>query len=71
MSYAVVEFEDLSVSVIPTIWLSKDNKCCVWPPSSADQRKLQKNKSIPQPDWKSYKVNRVFCWEGKCFKFYK
>lgn len=60
--FAVVGFEDQSVSLVPANWLMNSNKYCAWP--NSDHRKFQKKMVTPQPDWRIYKVIKINYWEG-------
>lgn len=61
-AYAVVRFEDETVSEIPSTWLTDDNKYCYWPNSK--NVSIFINKSL-EPDhnlWLKYPVEvEIFC----------
>lgn len=66
MIYHIVEFDD-SLQVVPSEWLTDNNKKCLWP-SYTNQIKINQaisERISPSCDWPLYKVNRLF---GSCGK---
>ncbi|XP_025160521.1 uncharacterized protein LOC109503823 [Harpegnathos saltator] len=64
MIYHIVEFDD-GLQVVPSEWLTDNNKKCLWP-TYTNQIKINQpiSKRIsPLCDWPLYKVNRLF---GSC-----
>lgn len=69
MSYAVVKFltedqhDEEVVSEVPMSWISKDNKCCKWPPGHAS---IYIAKNVPpNSDWEDHPIELEFiCGEA-------
>lgn len=57
--YAVVRFDDESVSEIPISWLSKNRKMCWWPPSKNCGFYISTNKQPNEKTWQRSPVIRV------------
>ncbi|XP_063919400.1 uncharacterized protein LOC135134607 [Zophobas morio] len=57
--YAVVRFEDGSVSEVPVIWLSKDRKTCWWPSTKNSTHYIYNNKQPNKETWKRSPVVKI------------
>lgn len=61
--FSIVEFEDRSVSFVPTKWLQDGGKNCFWP-TGLDTKKMnlyRQENFTPKKEWGVYSVKRIFC----------
>lgn len=65
--FAVIDFED-GMDIVPTGWLSKDEKECRWPKlikSCSQFYKAVRNSDQPKNDWSFITVFKVLAESGK------
>lgn len=67
--YAVVELNKEITSLVPSTWLRKNQKNCLYPPHSFEFH--QSNHSTPENNWITYTVSKIFCWTGRLILFLK
>lgn len=67
--YAAVELNKEMTRLVPSTWLSKNQKNCLYPPKSFQFH--QNNYSTPETNWITYPVSKMFCWTGMSFIFTK
>lgn len=69
MKFAVVEFEENELAVVPETWLDAMNKMCRWPKAKTTERiTAAVNRGVdPEETWDSYRVVRIFGKYGKLF----
>lgn len=64
--FYVVEFEDLSVDVVPDSWLVDNGQRCFWPPARVSNIvACIKDKKCPEKSWKLYNIKRILKKCGK------
>lgn len=64
--FHLVEFED-GMQVVPDNWIQEDTNKCWYPNCKTDKdiNKAIKKRFIPQDDWLSYPIKRLFGIYGK------
>lgn len=69
--YSIVEFENYNVALIPTTWLTRDDKRCVWPILKSVMQlncliaSCEKPREDDNIEWIKLRVARVVCTTSK------
>lgn len=61
--YAILEFENHDISIVPSSWISEDKEFCYWPPKKVE--KYRKNCEMPNPNWSTYQVIKIYGYASK------
>lgn len=72
--YAVIEFEhSMDIEVIPSSWLQKEDKQCLWPRhlqgASCKLAKAIQNRLEPDTSWDCFDIRRVMYRTGNYFYY--
>lgn len=61
--YAILEFLDKDISIVPSCWLSDNKKSCFWPVKKFASHQIKC--TIPQRNWEEHEVVKIIGYSSR------